>query len=252
MIFGMTGSSKALIGRAFRILNAFTEAGPELTLSELAQATGLPRSTVHRLARQLHAEGALERTRRGWRVGVRLFELGQLVPTQQGLRERALPHMNDLYEATHQTIHLAVLDGGDVLYVEVLSGHRKVRSPSRRGGRMPPHCTALGKVLLAFADDDLPREERPLERRTRRTIVDHAVLARTLDEVRRAAIAYDHEESLEGLCCVAAPVFGRKGRVVAALSVSMPVGHRLTPERAGPAVRIAARALSRELSSGVG
>jgi DNA-binding IclR family transcriptional regulator len=238
-----------LLKRAFRILNAFSAARPELTLAELAEATGLPRSTAHRIAGQLEAEGALEGTARGWRVGVRLFELGQLVPTQRGLRERALPHMNDLYEATHQTIQLAVLDGDDVLYVEVLSGHRKARSPSRRGGRMPPNCTAVGKVLLAYADGELPRDGVPLERRTARTIVDPGALARELGEVRRAALAYDHEEALEGLCCVAAPVFGARGRVVAALSVSMPVGHRLTPERAGPAVRIAARALSRELTA---
>jgi IclR family acetate operon transcriptional repressor len=242
------GDGEHLIGRAFRILNAFTAETPELTLNELERASGLPRSTAHRLARQLQAEGALEGTRRGWRVGVRLFELGQLVPTQRGLREHALPHMHDLYEATRQTIQLAVLDGDDVLYVEILSGHGTARTPSRRGGRMPAHCTALGKVLLAFAGPEPSWERQRLERLTRRTIVDPGVFVRTLGDIRRSALAYDHEEAADGLCCVAAPVFGRPGRAVAALSVSMPARGRLTPERAAPAVRIAARALSRELS----
>jgi IclR family transcriptional regulator, acetate operon repressor len=235
--------------RAFRLLAAFSAAHPELTLGELVDATGIPRSTTHRMARQLELVGALERTARGWRVGVRLFELGQLVANQRGLRERALPYMNDLHGATQQTIHLAVLDGNEVLYVELISGHVKVRTPSRRGGRMPAHCTAVGKVLLAFEAGETPRLDAPLERRTPRTIVEPQRLRQILHQVRRTALAYDHEEALDGLCCVAAPVFGPRRRLVAALSVSMSAEGPVTPERAAPVLRMAASALSRELAS---
>lgn len=241
------GLAEPLISRAFRLLGAFAPARQELTLGELTSHAGLPRSTVHRLAGQLEAEGALVRTARGWRLGSRLFELGQLVPTQQRLRERALPHMGDLFEATHQTIQLAVLEGSEVLYVEVLAGHNRVRTPSRRGGRMPAHCTALGKALLAFSGPG-PTIEGPLERRTRRTITDLGELAVELREVRRSGIAYDREEAQEGLSCVAAPIIGFGGKAVAAISVAMPARADREPELVAPAVRLSALALGRELS----
>src|SRR4051812_46128322 len=99
-----SGRGESVLHRAFRLLAAFGPGSSELTLGELVVRTGMPRSTVHRLAKQLELQGALEPTSQGWRIGLRIFELGQLVATQQGLRELALPHMNDLYEATHATI----------------------------------------------------------------------------------------------------------------------------------------------------
>lgn len=240
----------AVIGRTFRLLSAFTPERVELTLDELAQGSGIPRSTAHRLAGQLVAQGVLERSKRGWRLGVRLFELGQRVPRQQRLRDHALAHMEDLYEATHETVHLAVLDGGEVLYVEILSGHRKVPTPSRRGGRMPVHCTAVGKALLAFSADlgaSVLAANAPLERRTPRTTTDPARLSRELRDVRATGLAYDHEEASPGLACVAAPVLAANGIARAALSVSMPADGPRTPAQVAPAVRTAALALTREL-----
>jgi DNA-binding IclR family transcriptional regulator len=198
------------------------------------------------MVRQLEGVGALERTARGWRLGVRMFELGQLVPSQLRLRERALPFMSDLYEATHQTIHLAVLEGSDVVYVEVIAGHHKVRSPSRRGGRVPAHCTALGKVLLAFAPEPPALDGPALEMLTPKSIGKRAELRRILGDVRRTGLAFDDEEAMLGLCCVAAPVTDHRA-VVAALSISMPIGGPITPREAAPVVRTAASALSRAL-----
>jgi DNA-binding IclR family transcriptional regulator len=245
MIIAVIDRSPSVISRAFRVLEAFHSEHTELTLEDLARRTGLPRSTVHRLACQLVEVGALERTPRGWQVGVTLFELGQLVPTQRRLRELALPFMGDLYEATHQTIQLAVLDGHEVVYVEVLAGHRRVHTPSRRGGRMPAHCTALGKAMLAYGGVELTP---PLEARTKHTITELVALNAALRDIRRVGVAYDREEAAPGLVCVAAPIFARTGSPVAALSVSMPAHGRLVPEQVTPAVRIAALALSRVLS----
>jgi DNA-binding IclR family transcriptional regulator len=239
-----------VIDRAFRLLDAFTPTRVELTLDELAQASGLPRSTAHRLAQQLAERGALERSRRGWRLGVRLFELGQLVAHPQRLRDLALAHMEDLYELTHATVQLAVLDGIEVLYVEILSGHRKVRTPSRRGGRMPVHCTALGKALLAFSDDGgvaILAAAAPLAARTPRTITDPGRLTAELHEVRRTGVAFDREEASPGLTCVAAPVLSARGVARAALSVSMAAGEGHAPAEIAAAVRVAALALTREL-----
>jgi DNA-binding IclR family transcriptional regulator len=239
-----------VIDRAFRLLSSFSAAQSELTLDQLVLASGLPRSTAHRLANQLADHGALERSGRAWRLGIRMFELGQLVPQQQRLRDAALPYMEDLYELTHETVQLAVLDGPYVVYIEILSGHKKVPSPSRRGGRMPAYCTAVGKVLLAFSDEarqTLPPPGTALPSRTPNTITDTAALIKELHEVRRTGLAFDREEAAIGLTCVAAPVLVAGGTALAALSVSMPAGATLTPSRVAPAVRFAALSLSRQL-----
>jgi DNA-binding IclR family transcriptional regulator len=241
----------AVLGRAFRILRAFQSGPSELTLDQLVTRSGLARSTAHRLACQLAEQGALERSRRGWRLGVGLFELGHIVPRQQRLRDVALAYMEDLYEATRETVQLAVLEGGEVLYVEIISGHRKAPTPSRRGRRLPAHCTALGKALLAFSEDvgsAWLKANAPLARRTSSTLTDPELLLRELQDVRRIGLAYDRQEASPGLVCVAAPILASDGTALAALSVSMPAAGRLTPAQAAPAVHAAARALTRELN----
>jgi DNA-binding IclR family transcriptional regulator len=241
----------AVISRAFRLLSAFSPDRAELTLDELAESAGLARSTAHRLAVQLVAQRALERSPRGWRLGVRLFELGESVPRQQRLRDLALAHLEDLYEATRETVHLAVRDGDQVLYVEILSGHRKVASPSRRGGRMPLHCTAVGKTLLAFSPDGgraLLAGVPPLTPRTPHTLTDPGRLLAELHDVRRTGLAHDREEASPGLICVAAPILAPNATARAALSVSMPADGPLTLAQATPALRATARALARELN----
>lgn len=239
-----------MLDRAFRLLEAFGPDHADLTLAELTSASGLPRSTAHRLAHQLAAHNALERSSRGWRLGDRLFELGQLVPRQQRLRDLALAHMQDLYELTHETIQLAVLDEYEVLYVEIISGHRKVATPSRRGGRMPAYCTALGKVLLAFSPDGgagMLAGAGSWPALTAHTITDPRRMADELSEIRRLAIAHDREESRPGLRCVAAPVLLADNIARAALSVSAPADSSHRSEVISAAVRMAAMALSREL-----
>ena len=229
------GNGESVMARAFRLLDAFGDGTPELTLEQLSARSGIARSTTHRLAGQLAAEGALEQSRRGWRLGTRMFELGQLVAREQRLRERALAHMQDLYAVTGETVQLAVADGGAVLYVEIIGGHRRVSSPSRRGGRMPMHCTALGKALLAFSADGgqaFLASGPVLEPRTRHTITDVAALRAELHTVRAQQLAFDREEAAPGLSCVAAPVLDpRSGEATAALSVSMAVTGPLTPRR---------------------
>jgi IclR family acetate operon transcriptional repressor len=244
-----SSSNDAVLDRAVRLLDAFRTAS-ELTLGELAERSGLARSTAPRLAGQLVRLGLLERSQRGWRLGTTLFELGQLVPRQQRLRDVALAYMEDLYEATRETVQLAVLDESEVLYVEIISGHRKVKTPSRRGGRMPAHCTALGKAMLAFSDDvgrSWIERHSPLVARTATTLADPRQLAKELQDIRRAGLAYDREESTAGLVCVAAPLLIANGTARAAMSVSMPAGGRITPSQVAPAVRSSGRALSREL-----
>jgi DNA-binding IclR family transcriptional regulator len=237
-----------MLERGVHVLQAFRPTGDPLSMSEIARRTDLPKATAHRLIEELTDIGLLERRRDGYVLGRPIFELGELVPVKMRLREAALPFLEDLYEATHETIHLGVRDGLDVLYVEKIRGHSGVDLPSRVGGRLPLSSTGVGKTLLAFSPASLVDEvlSRPLRRLTARSITDPVVLQNELATIRAAGVGYDHEEAKLGVSCVAAPVLVR-GRATAALSITVP-SDQLQPARLAPAVRTAALVLSRVLS----
>jgi IclR family acetate operon transcriptional repressor len=241
---------RSVLGKAFRVLDAFAPDAGILTLSDLARRTRLPKSTLHRIAGQLVQWGVLDRAGEGFRPGLRLFEWGSLVPHQRELRSAAVPFMEDLYESTHETVHLGVLDGLEVVYVDKITGHRRVSVPTSIGGRMPTYCTALGKAILAFSPPDVVERviARGLAPRTRYTIVVPPLLCEELARVRRDGIAYDREESTLGVTCAAAPVLDAKGLALASLSVTGPTV-RIDPEHLGPAVRTAALGLGRTLGA---
>ena len=238
-----------MISKVVSLLDAFGPAAPELSLGELAQITGLPMSTTYRLASELVAWGGLERADgTGYRIGMRLWELGALAPRGGTLREVALPYMQDLYEATRENVHLAVRDGREALYVDTIAGRGAVAVRSRRGGRLPLHATGVGKVLLAHAPPELLAElvEDGLRRYTSHTVVAPGHLRRALTDVRRTGLAYAREEMTLGSQSVAAPVIGADGAVTAALAVVLRSG-RGDLRRLGPAVRTAAISTSRAL-----
>lgn len=228
---------ESVAGRISMIIGAFDGASPTLSLSQLTERTGLPKSTVHRMADQLVEFRWLERTTAGYRLGIRFFEVGGLVSSRTNLRERALPFLQDLQAATHHSVHLGILDRRDVVIIEKLWGHESTNLPTRVGGRMPAHCTAAGKVLLAFGPDKVVEDvvAAGLERRTGRTIVVPELFRQELATVRTAHWALETEENVAGLRCVAAPIRG-SGRAVAAVSVSGPV-HKLDVSRTVPLVR---------------
>jgi DNA-binding IclR family transcriptional regulator len=228
---------ESVAGRITMLVSAFDASSPTLSLSQLTDRTGLPKSTVHRMADQLVEYRWLERTTSGYRLGIRFFEVGGLVSSRTNLRERALPFLQDLQSATHHPVHLGILDGREVVILEKLWGHDSASLPTRVGGRMPAHCTAAGKALLAFAADRVVEEfiEGGLERRTGRTIVVPELFRQELSAVRTAHWALETEENVAGLRCVAAPIRG-SGRAIAAVSVSGPV-HKVDVSRVVPLVR---------------
>jgi DNA-binding IclR family transcriptional regulator len=241
---------RSVISKVVTLLDAFGPNTPELSLGELAQITGLPVSTTYRLASELVAWGGLERANgTGYRIGMRLWELGSLAPRGETLRDVALPFMQDLYDATRENVHLAVRDGHEALYVDTIAGHGAVPVQSRRGGRLPLHATGVGKVLLAFGPPELFTDlvEAGLHRYTPHTVVAPGHLRRALAEVRRTGLAYAREEMTLGSVSVAAPVVDADGTVVAALAVVLRSGLR-DVRRFGPAVRTAAISTSRSLS----
>jgi DNA-binding IclR family transcriptional regulator len=240
---------RSVISKVVSLLDAFGPTTPELSLGDLARVTGLPVSTTYRLASELVEWGGLERAdRSGYRIGMRLWELGTLAARGGTLREVALPFMQDLYEATHENVHLAVRDGLEALYVDTISGHGSVRTQSRRGGRLPLHATGVGKVLLAYAPPEVVSAvvDGGMRRYTPYTVVAPGHLRRALADVRRHGVAYAREELTLGSLSVAAPVQDRQGTVVAALAVVLTQG-RGDLRRLAPAVRTAAISTSRAL-----
>ena len=242
------GGPNSVLGRAMSLLTAFRPDEVELTMPELVARTGLAKSTAHRLVRELASWGLVERTPGGVRLGMRLFELGSLVPRQRDLREAAAPFLADLFEATHETVHLAVLDGVEVVYVQKLDSRGGPKVPSRVGGRLPAHCTGVGKALLAFSSPDRLDAvlTAGLRRRVPRTVVAPGLLRQELAEIRERGVAMEHEESTVGIACVAAAVLDGDGAAVAAVSITG-WANRLDPVRFAPAVRTAALGISRTL-----
>ena len=232
------------LGKAVAILRSYTTDDTVLPLAELVRRTGLPKATVHRVAGDLVALRLLDRSPLGYRLSGGLFELGLRASVERSLLELAMPFLQDLYERTHETVHLGVREGHDVVYVAKIGGHRQATTPSRTGGRMPVHCTAIGKVLLAYAEEATRVEvlSGPLERRTPHTIVAPGMLRRQLDTVLDQGVAFEHEESAPGLCCVASPVLGDADRALAGISITGPVG-RFRPAAHVAAVRAAAQGL---------
>jgi DNA-binding IclR family transcriptional regulator len=217
----MAGRSVTL--RALSVLDAFDPAHRRLNLSEIARRSALPIATAHRHVRELVDWRALERRADGtYEIGTRLWHLGFLSPMHTELRELALPYLQDLCAATGDTVHLAVRDGTEALYVERLSGVRSVRVVSRPGGTLPLHATAVGKVLLAWAPPAVRQAvlDRP-ERLTPYTVVDPARLFAQLTEIRRTGAAWTREELVFGASSIAMGVRGTGG-VVAAVGLVLP------------------------------
>ncbi|MDA3626134.1 IclR family transcriptional regulator [Saccharopolyspora oryzae] len=236
------------VARVAAVLGAFDPQHAELRVSEIARRAGLPKSTTSRLVRDLVVHRFLERDGPALHLGARLFEFGELASRYRNLRSVTLPHMADLREATRQTVHLAVLDGTEVVYVEILRSKDAPRMPSRVGGRLPAHASALGKALLAFSEESTVEDlcAWPLRRVGPRSITAPGLLRQELKRIREAGLAYESEESSPGTGCVASPIIGADGMAAAALSISGWSG-KLNLRRMAPAVRTAALAISREL-----
>jgi DNA-binding IclR family transcriptional regulator len=241
-------TSDSVLQRANTLLGAFGPRHRYLTLSSIVMRTGLPKSTAHRTAKQMTELGWLIYEGGRYSLGTRIFELAGLSSVRHELREAALPYMEDLYEATHVSVHLAVRKDFDVLYVEKISGHDKITELSQVGGRMPLYCTGLGKSLLAFSPAALLEEviSNGLVSRTQATITSPTKLRRELQAIAAYGIAFDREEASVGICCVAAPILGHNRDAVAAISVTGRVS-RNRLDRLAPAVTAAALGVSRAL-----
>ncbi|RYP84034.1 IclR family transcriptional regulator [Nocardioides guangzhouensis] len=247
---GNTSSPGAtVVSRAMAVLGAFDERHRRLGLSELARRADLPLATTHRIVGELVAHGALARAGTGeYVVGRRIWSLGLLAPVQTGVREVASPFLNDLYAATLATVHLAVREGDQVLYLDRISGQRSVPVVSTVGSRLPLHSTGVGKVLLAHAPDTVQADVLArLHRITPYTITQPARLREQLQRVLADDYATTVEEMTLGACSVAVPVRRADREVVAALGIVVPSLKR-DRSRLVAALQVAAHGIGRSLT----
>jgi DNA-binding IclR family transcriptional regulator len=245
-----SAAGRTVTSRVLALLGAFDAEHRQLTLTELAASADLSLPTAHRLAAELAAWGALERRESGaYVVGRRVWDLGLLAPVQTGLRQVAEPFLHDIYAATLATVHLAVREGLEVLYLDRLSGHRSVPIVSRVGTRLPAHATAVGKILLAHAPDDVQQAAlKSLTRVTPYTITNSATFRRQLARARSEGYATTSEEMSLGACSVAVPIM-RNGEAIAAVGL---VVRSLKRDRGRlvASLRTAAEGISRSLAGG--
>lgn len=239
----------SLLGKARLLLESFDADSGALSLTELASRSGVAKATVHRIAGELVALGLLERVGTKYGLGLRLFELGRLVPRQRILREASLAFLQDLRATTRETVHLAIRDDRDVLYIEKIAGHGALDLPSRVAGRLPLYATATGKAILAYSSDAVFQSAIAggFVKFTHRTVNSIEALQRQISSVHTETVAVEDEEVRLGALSVAAPIFGIHGAVVAAVAVSGP-RYRMDAKRIAGPLTVAAEGISREVS----
>jgi DNA-binding IclR family transcriptional regulator len=240
-----------VIDRVSLLLDAFDGPG-RLTLAQVVRHTGLPRSSAHRMLERLVRLRWLRRVGRDYELGMRLVELGSLAVHQDQLHRAALPVLYDLHRATGLVVHLAVLDGTDVVYLEKIGGLMVTAVPSRVGGRQPAHCTGVGKAILAHRPPDALAlfDGDLLPRKTKYSIATGAQLRTELARVQARGVATDFDEAALGFGCIAAPI-GDTCEAIAAVSVCGP-RDRITLDRLAAPLRTAALDIWRNVDDGQG
>jgi IclR family transcriptional regulator, KDG regulon repressor len=215
------------VATAIRLLKAFSEDEVDIGISDLARRLGIAKSTAHRLAVTLMSEGLLEQDRDSgkYRLGVALFRLGALVRRRMDVSNEARPYLYDLREKVNESVHLAILDGTEIMYVYNLESTHAIRMRSDIGVRKPAYCTAEGQAILAFAAKEVVDQAiaAGLTPRTPNTITSPDRFLKALAAVRQRGCAIEDEESELGMVCVAAPIRDDAGAVAGAVGIAGPV-----------------------------
>jgi IclR family transcriptional regulator, KDG regulon repressor len=216
-----------VIDRAAQILDCFGFDHQELSVSEIGAKTGLHRSTAHRILMALEYNDLIKQnpSTGKYHLGIKLFKLGHQAVSQLNLREICRPFLSRLMNDTKETIHLAVLDDDQVLYLDKVEGPHALRMPSRVGRHIPTYCTSLGKAMLSCLDDQEVKSilrRQTLKPHTENTVKNINQLLADLRSVRKRGYAVDNEEIEIGLRCVGAPLRDYTGGMVGAISVAAP------------------------------
>ncbi len=243
------------VDRAIDVIELFNSTVTELSVKEISDGLQLSKSTVHGLIKTLEHRGFLEQKpeNQKYKLGLRLFELGNLVGSQMDIRKLSSSVIHQLVEKVKETVHLVVLDGKEVVYVEKLEGPGSLRMYSQVGKRAPMYCTGVGKAILAYLDEqevDEILQSTKMEAFTPYTLTTHEAIRAELEQIRRNGYATDDQEIELGLRCFAAPVFNHEGKVVASISCAGPINRIVYEKDSEIAKHVKAAAL--EISNKLG
>src|SRR5665648_556870 len=217
-----------VLDKTFSILDILLQHGSTMHMTEIAKKLGFYPSTTHRILDTLKHWGYVEQDPKSqkYRLGLKLLALGMAKLHQMDLVKEATPYLKDLVNQCNETVHLGVLEEGEVLYLAKEESSQTIRMISYVGKRAPLHCTSLGKVLLAYLSAEERKKilgEKVLPRLTENTITDKGELEKELSKVREQGFALDREENEKDVRCIAAPIRNYQGEVIAALSISSPI-----------------------------
>jgi IclR family transcriptional regulator, acetate operon repressor len=240
--------------RALNIMSILGEADGPMSLTELARAAELSPSTAHRLLTTLQQERYVrfDSGTRSWYVGVQAFIAGSGFLKTRNIVDLARPRMRQLMDQASETVNLAIIENHEVVYLAQVECHQMMRALAPPGSRLPLHCSAAGKALLARMAPQYVKslmEQRGMQRFTAATLTTLDALEADLEVIRTRAYAIDNEEHAIGLRCVAATIYDERAQAIGALSVSGPKA-RVTDERVaalGALVRQAAAMVTNEL-----
>lgn len=217
------------VERALSIIEALSR-DEEMGISDLSRELGLNKATVYRLITTLRLHGYVEQVRRDkYKLTFKMFELGSRVVNRLGIRKTAFPYLEQLAEITKETINLAALEENNVCYLDRIESREPLRLGMDIGSRFPAHCTALGRVLLAYhdpaeRDSFLLKSEREgqIQKYTSTTLTDMELIKKELHTIREQGYAIETEQYIPGIRCIAAPIFNHTDKTVAAVSVAGP------------------------------
>lgn len=252
------GAGTGTLGKAITVLETVALAERPMRFTDVLAVSGQPRGTLHRQLSHLVQEGLLElRADFAYVPGLRLLKLASASWARNEFRAVAAPFLERLHSETGETVHLGVLRGREIIYLDKVESRQAVRMNSQIGNASPVYCTGVGKAALSVLDSqalDAIVSGMEFRRFTPQTLADRAALLAELDVIRESGIAFDREEHEPGIRCVAAPVFDAARSLVAGISVTGPA-YRVGLERLdgwAPLVRHAARAIMAELAARLG
>ncbi|MCH6267332.1 MULTISPECIES: IclR family transcriptional regulator [Neobacillus] len=243
------------IERAADVLEIFLTTNSELSVKEISEKVNLSKSTVHGIIKTLEHRGYLQQNPDDlkYRLGIKLFELGNFVGKHLDIRSIARPIIKDLVNELNETVHLVLLNRNEIIYIEKEDGPRTLTMYSHIGKRAPVHCTGVGKAILAYLSDqevDRLLSIQNLQPFTEFTMTDKQAIKNHLQSVRECGYAVDDEEIELGLKCIAAPIFNHQGNVIASISCAAPK-IRLDEERL-PKVIAGIQKAASEISKALG
>lgn len=217
-----------VLNKSLSILETLLQQGSAMNMTEISEKLGLYPSTIHRILDTLKHWGYVEQdpNTQKYQLGLKLLELGMAKLHQIDLVKEAHPFLKELVNKCNETVHLGVLEDGEVLYLAKEESSQTIRMCSYVGKRAPLHSTALGKVLLADLSEEERRkilEQKGLSRITEKTITDKEELEKELNRIKKQGFALDRGENEKDVYCIAAPIKNYQGEVIAAISISSPV-----------------------------